>query len=350
MGSPVSVTVANLVMEEIEDVALSTFEHAPQFWKRYVDDTITALPEDTVSHFHSHLNSVNPHIKFTVETESDNCLPFLDILLTHESDGNITTSVYRKPIHTDRYLDFSSHHPLAHKVSVIRTLYCRASALSSSLIHRTEEEVHIRTALHRNGYPHCVIRRYNTLSDPTLMQVPSDPEHQPVTTVTLPYVQGVTEAIRRLLLGLDIRVRFYPHSTLCRLLVRPKDPVPPDNRKGVVYRIPCMCCSQSYIGQTGRTLTCRLKEHKRAVSQGDFNASALAEHAVNTGHQIDWSNAGVLDSSQFYYQRLYLESWYIQQHKDTLNRERGLLPSVYRGLMVSHSSWCITIHTIKLCF
>ena len=78
--------------------------------------------------------------------------------------------------------------------------------------------------------------------------------------------------------------------------------------------------------ETGRTLTCRLKEHKRAVSQGDFNASALAEHAVNTSHQIDWSNAGVL---QFYYQRLYLESWYIQQHKDTLNRERGLLPSVY---------------------
>ena len=26
------------------------------------------------------------------------------------------------------------------------------------------------------------------------------------------------------------------------------------------------------------------------------------------------------------------------EHKDTLNREQGLLPSVYRGLMVSHSS------------
>ena len=97
-----------------------------------------------------------------------------------------------------------------------------------------------------------MIRRYSTLSDPT-----SGPEHQPVTTVTLPYVQGVTEAIRRLLLGLDIRVRFYPHSTLRLSLVRPKDPVPPDNRKGVVYRVPCMCCSQSYIGQTHA----RLGEH-----------------------------------------------------------------------------------------
>ena len=83
---------------------------------------------------------------------------------------------------------------------------------------------------------------------------PSDPEHQPVATVTLPYVQGVSESIRRLLFNLDIRVRFYPHSTLRRLLVTPKDPIPPDSRKGVVYSIPCMGCSPSYIGQTGRTL------------------------------------------------------------------------------------------------
>ena len=40
-------------------------------------------------------------------------------------------------------------------------------------------------------------------------------------------------------------------------------------------------------------------EHKRAVSQGDSNASPLAEHVLNTGHQIDWSDAMVLDSSHF---------------------------------------------------
>lgn len=49
MGSPVSVTVANLVMEEL---ALASFNPPPQFWKRYVDDTCTALPRDSVSSFH----------------------------------------------------------------------------------------------------------------------------------------------------------------------------------------------------------------------------------------------------------------------------------------------------------
>ena len=73
------------------------------------------------------------------------------------------------------------------------------------------------------------------------------------------------------------------------------------------------------------------KEHKRAVSQGDSNALALAEHVLNTGHQIDLSNAMVLDSSHSYYQRLYLESWYIQKQRDALNREVGILPPVYQA-------------------
>ena len=44
MGSPVSVTVANLVMEDMEARALSMFTPPPLFWKRYVDDTCCALP------------------------------------------------------------------------------------------------------------------------------------------------------------------------------------------------------------------------------------------------------------------------------------------------------------------
>lgn len=44
MGSPVLVVVANLVMKDIEQKALSTFHTPPLFWRRYVDDTCTVLP------------------------------------------------------------------------------------------------------------------------------------------------------------------------------------------------------------------------------------------------------------------------------------------------------------------
>ena len=88
MGSPVLVVVANLVMEDVEQEALSTFHTPPRFWRRYVDDTCTALPSNLVDSFHDHLNSIDPCIQFTIERESDGQLPFLDILLNREEDGS----------------------------------------------------------------------------------------------------------------------------------------------------------------------------------------------------------------------------------------------------------------------
>ena len=65
-----------------------------------------------------------------------------------------------------------------------------------------------------------------------------------------------------------------------------------DHQKGIVYRIDC---PQSYIGQSGRSLQHRM--NTREVSHGDANASALAEHALRDGHEIDWENANFLDHS-----------------------------------------------------
>ena len=96
-------------MKEIEEEALSTCELVPQFWKRYVDDTLRALPADAIGHFSITILTVSTHTFNSVEAESNNSLLFLDVLLTHESDSSITTSVYRKPTHADKYLDFSSH-------------------------------------------------------------------------------------------------------------------------------------------------------------------------------------------------------------------------------------------------
>ena len=122
MGLPVSVTVADLVMEDVEQQALSTFPNSPRFWKRYVDDTCVALQSDKVEAFHLHLNSIEPTIQFTIESETDGCLPFLDTQITRHQDGSLSTKVYRKKTHNDKYLDFQSHHPLAHKLAVVRTL------------------------------------------------------------------------------------------------------------------------------------------------------------------------------------------------------------------------------------
>ena len=86
-------------------------------------------------------------------------------------------------------------------------------------------------------------------------------------SVTLPYyVQGLSEPIKRMLVEAEIRVRFRPNTTLRKLLViKLKDPVPIERRTGIVYQIPCKDCSQMYVGQSGRTIVDRIKEHQQAV-------------------------------------------------------------------------------------
>ena len=54
MGSPISVTIANLVMENIETKALQTFQNPPIMWKRYVDDIFVVIKKNNLETFHEH--------------------------------------------------------------------------------------------------------------------------------------------------------------------------------------------------------------------------------------------------------------------------------------------------------
>ena len=55
LGSPVSVPVAEIVMEHLKERALATCRHTISLWLRYVDDTFTAVHKDEIDDFHDHL-------------------------------------------------------------------------------------------------------------------------------------------------------------------------------------------------------------------------------------------------------------------------------------------------------
>ena len=50
-------------------------------------------------------------------------------------------------------------------------------------------------------------------------------------------------------------------------------------------------------GQTGRTLSHPLKEHKQALRSANSSASAVVEHAISSGYTIAWDEALVRDSN-----------------------------------------------------
>ena len=50
-------------------------------------------------------------------------------------------------------------------------------------------------------------------------------------------------------------------------------------------------CLATYIGETGRNLTTRLNERKRATKKGDLSNNISDHHLVKTSHTIDWDSA-----------------------------------------------------------
>ena len=199
------------------------------------------------------------------------------------------------------------------------------------MLQRMDEESHLSRKLKTNGYPQRFIRKQQ--GDKKTSK-PDEPRKEPKASITLPYVQGLFEPIRKLEEA-DIRVRFKPNMTLRKLLVKPKDPVPVERRTGILYQIPCSDCSQTYVGQSGRTIVDRIKEHQLVVKNGDTNTSVVAEHAWKHQHRMDWSAAEVLDYSQQRFSRCMLESWHIHHQSDSMNRERGPLPTLCRSLWTS---------------
>ena len=140
--------VANLYMEAFEHRAITTAENPPKILKRYVDDTFVIQQQTEREEFLQCISSMDLSIEFTVEqTRSKGSMPFLGILVTPQTDGTLTTEVYRKPTHTDLYLQWDGHHNLACKYSVINTLThgAKAVCLTSQLL--TEELQHLEEVL-----------------------------------------------------------------------------------------------------------------------------------------------------------------------------------------------------------
>ncbi|XP_076039447.1 uncharacterized protein LOC143024519 [Oratosquilla oratoria] len=172
MGSPISVMMAEEVMQRLEAQLLSTAPSSLKLWTRYVDDEFAILDSKDVESFLSHINSIEPAIQFSMEQKKAFQLPFLDSCVKREGD-TLSTSVYRRPTHTDR---------LADKVC-------------SSVESKKAERKHLSQVFRNNGYPSSTIRKW-TQARPTDTQ-----EQRPHITprVTIPYIKGASEVTARVL-------------------------------------------------------------------------------------------------------------------------------------------------------
>ena len=87
----------------------------------------------------------------------------------------------------------------------------------------------------------------------------------------------------------------------------------------------------TFNSETGKNLSTRLTEHKRPTRNGDVN-NHIAEHHLQTKHQIDRDSATCITYSTDYYQRLTLESWFTNLEQTLLKRSQQL-PAPYKQLI-----------------
>ena len=325
IGSPLSPILANLFMESFEEEAINTALTKPMLWLRYVDNTFVLWKHgrEKLMEFLTHINSRRPSISFTMETEEDKRLPFLDTEVVRNEDGTIRTVVYRKPTHTDRYIHFDSYHHPQVKTGIIRTMMQRGERVCSLPTDLQREKQHLEEVfVKKNGYPKRFVNRALNKQRRQTLDGTTTPD-TPIRTITIPYVKGVSERIRRILGRANIRTAFSTVTTIRSLLVKTKPVTKEHDKKGVIYRVPCQDCPKVYIGETGRKLSTRLTEHKRHCRLMQPEKSAIAEHAIVEDHRIDFDGSEALLTEDRFWPRKIKEALLIRRHQN-FNQDTGL--------------------------
>ena len=182
-----------------------------------------------------------------------------------------------------------------------------------------EERSYVKETLHQNGYPeHFLLSRCSP------SKKDEEEKDNPRSRVTIPFIQGVSEAVTRILSDINVQVHMKPFRTLRRILSHLKDRIPDNDKSNVVYKINCRDCDASCVGETKRALKTRVSEHRRAVENMDFSDSALAQHAWEHDHHIDRTNTCILGVESHYRSRLSREAIHIHRQPSSLNRDRAL--------------------------
>ena len=94
MGSPISPSLTDFVMQDLETDIFKRIDFDIPVYFRYVDDTFLLIPKDKIHYILTMFNPYHKRLQFTYELEINNCLHFLNILVIKNSDSNISTNCF----------------------------------------------------------------------------------------------------------------------------------------------------------------------------------------------------------------------------------------------------------------
>ena len=172
-----------------------------------------------------HLNSISLEIKFIMELEENNSIPFLDVLIIRKGDSSLGHRVFRMSTHIESYLHAESYNHPSQKFGALNTLLIRAFWISDSE-HLKEEREHISSVFKSIGYKEKEIKKAIERAERRMLsKLPKAQDLNQCGRVFLPYIQGVTDKIAKILRRKDIVMQFSAPRTIKQGMRSVKDDI-----------------------------------------------------------------------------------------------------------------------------
>ena len=335
MGSSLGPVYANAFMcfRESEWLEKCPVDFKPVYYKRYVDDTFLIFQKrEHISLFLNYLNSQHENINFTCEMEKDNCLPFLDVLIS-KVDGRFKTSVYRKKTYTGLGLNWFSYCPDIYKLNSIKTLLNRAYSICSNYVVFHEEVEVLKDYFQKNNYKldtfYDILKNFllRKRSDPdTKYDVPKMKQY-----VKLPFYgkpsynfrKSVRAILKSQFPAIDFKFIFTNNYTIGSLF-RIKDRIPDSVRSNIIYQFDCPSCGARYLGCSTRAYKCRILEHiGKSFRTGNFlnrmPFSSIRNHSHEEDHPFSENNFKIIHYCNTHEEALIGERILIEKMSPELN-------------------------------
>ena len=102
---------------------------------------------------------------------------------------------------------------------------------------------------------------------------------------TIKYFSPIVRRITNLFKDTNLNIAFKPFNTIKQQLTEKKDNKNPSG----LYKLQCNTCKDVYIGQLGRDINIRYKEHIRYIRTNN-PTSAYATHILNKNHEYGSAN------------------------------------------------------------
>ena len=348
MGSPLGALFANIFMCELENTVIPQLGNIVCSWIRFVDDTFVFIKPDKVDMVKQRLNGFHKNIKFTHESEHNDALPFLDVLIRRSQNGELETSIYRKETNTDIYMNWYSYAPNTWKIATLKSLVKRAFLICLKPEYLQAELSHIKeTFSEKNDYPirlveeiiknernlhHQQTKRPLPITEDEITNRKEEETDKPVSlSLNLPYagikgeqlITNLKNYVSKTVNKKKKIVSIHPvyRSKKLSSNFRIKDDIKFKHQHNIVYHAECpnKKCISKYTGETKCRIEKRADEH-----HGRDKKSQLHKHAVKTKHKrVNISSFEIIGKGyRSNFARKISESLFIKTLKPDLNVQK----------------------------